>query len=63
MRPVSTLAGLLCYTDPVEQTREVEIGQLLTEETKRVLIDAAVMATDMQSEEGQSTMKLSQMIK
>ena len=39
MKAVCELAGLLCYTDVIEQTRGKEIGMLLSEKTKKVLID------------------------
>ena len=68
MKPVQELAGLLCYTDPVAQTKGKDLGQFLTAETRKCLIDAIVVAissaSDMQGKAGSSgTMKLSQMIK
>jgi len=54
-KPVQALAGLLCYTDPKAQTKGQEIGDFLTEETRQVLINAVVVATDMQKP---GTMKL-----
>ena len=49
-RPVHILAGLLCYTDPVEQTKDLEIGELFSEQTRRVLVDTIVISTDMQKD-------------
>lgn len=43
------MVGLLCYTDPETQTVGLEINDLISQHTKKVLIDHAVMATDMQN--------------
>ena len=67
------LAGLLCYSDPLTQTKGTEVGLFLTSDTKKCLIDAIVVATsssDMQNNisspgtaAASGPMKLSQMIK
>ena len=51
LKPVQELAGLLCYADPVGQTKGKDVNQFLTPETKKCLIDAIIVATstsDMQ---------------
>ena len=70
LKPVQELAGLLCYTDPVSQTKGKNVSQFLIKETRKCIIDAIILATstsDMQIKASLKVLsgstKLSQMIK
>ena len=53
LRPVQELAGLLCYADPIEQTKGSEVARFLSEETARALVDAIITAVASADMHGQ----------
>jgi len=57
MRAVTGLAGLLCYTDPVTQCKGLAVGDFLTNKTRRLIMNALIMTTDMGTQMGKQ-MKL-----
>ena len=60
-RSVSDLAGLLCYADPVEQTKGLEIAHFFTQPTRNLITNCILAATDL-TEKGTEQIKLAQMM-
>jgi len=53
-RPISALAGLLCYSDPLTQSKGTQVAQFLSTESRRCIEQALITATDVRKQEGES---------